>query len=169
MISSLKPSRRGVATYLQTFILIAVALGGSLLAFREVSAYANSSGGPSVQIWDASLRQGAGIAIERLTVSNSGTTVFPYIVVLNPHLNTGVGYCYTVASVAGRVVAGTCPTMVADPTSIRVASNLTSGSTVVVTIILQGSGVVSEGTAYPVLVVAPGGVASSEQVVAAPG
>ena len=168
MSFNLRPRRQAIATYLQTFILIAVALGGSLLAYREVSAFASSAGGPTIQLWDASLKQGAGVAIERLTVSNSGTSEFPFVTVLNPDLPRGASYCYTVASITGTDESGTCPSMDVNPTSIRVATNLTSGSTVVVTIIIE-RGAVSQGRAYPLLVTAPGAAVVSEQVVASPG
>jgi hypothetical protein len=168
MSSNLRPRRQAIATYLQTFILIAVALGGSLLAYREVSAYADSAGGPTIQVWGASLRQGAGAAIERLTVSNSGTSEFPFVTVLNPDFAPLASYCYTVVSATGTDETGTCPSMEVNPTSIRVEANLTSGTTVVVTIIIEG-GFVSQGRAYALLVTAPGAEVASEQVVASPG
>jgi hypothetical protein len=168
MSFSLRPRRQGIATYLQTFILIAVALGGSLVAYREVSAYASSAGGPAIQVSGVSLRQGAGVTIERLTISNSGTSVFHFINILNPNLAPGARYCYTVASISGEAQGGTCPSMNPNPTSVEIDSNLTSGSTIVITIILEGSGV-SQGRAYPLLVMAPGASVVSEQMVASPG
>jgi len=165
---NLRHRGKGIATYLQTFVLIGVALGGSIIAFREVSAYANSSGGPAIQVWSASITQGAGVVIERLTVSDTGSTEFPYVIVLNPDLAAGASYCYTLASTSGMAEGGTCPSMSTDPTSIRVGANLTSGGTLVVSIILEGS-TVSQGTDYPLLVSAPGASVVSEQVVASPG
>jgi len=165
---SLRPRHHAIATYLQTFILVAVALGGSLLAYREVSAFASSAGGPAIQVLDSSLRQGAGVTIERLTVSDSGTTGFPFFTVLNPSLVPGESYCYTVASIAGSLEGGTCPSMDGNPTTIRVGANLTSGSTAVVTVIIEG-GTVLQGRAYSVVVIAPGAAAVSERVVASPG
>ena len=167
MSSSLRPRRQAIATYLQTFILIAVALGGSLLAYREVSAYANSAGGPAIQVWEASLRQGAGVAIERLIVSNSGNSEFPFVTVLNPDLAPGATYCYTVASVSGTQEGGTCPSMDGNPTSVRVAASLMPGSSFVVAVFIEGS-VLLQGGVYSVLVTAPGSGVASERVVASP-
>jgi len=167
MSSSLKPRRQGVATYLQTFILIAVALGGSLLAYREVSGYASSAGGPTIQVWEASLRQGAGLTIERLVVSNSGNSGSPFVTVLNPDLAAGATYCYTAASMAGTQEAGTCPSMDVNPTSIRVAAGLTPGNSLVVTVFIEGAAV-HQGGVYPLLVTAPGSGVASERVVASP-
>lgn len=165
---NLRHRERAVATYLQTFVLIAVAIGGSSVAYRVVSAYAYSVGGPLITVLNGSLQQDSGVAVERLTVSDSGQTSFPYFLVLNPGLRDGGSFCYSVTSPAGSIVTQTCPLMDSDPTSIMVNSSLTPGSTVVVAIVLKGAGVFTPGDSYPYFVTAPdaaeaGGVLVAEQ------
>lgn len=169
MISSLRHRKRAIATYLQTFVLIAVALAGSLIAYRTVAAYAGTAGAPAVQVWDASIRQDFGVALERLTVSNSGQTTFSSFEVLNPGFASGLSYCYAVTSVSGAVVVQTCPRMSLDPSAIRIASNLTSGNTVVVVLVLAGAGAVSPGRSYSFFVIAPGAAVAGGRVVAETG
>ena len=166
MISSLRPRSSGVATYLQTFVLIAVALGGSFVAYRAVSVYADSAGGAAIRVWDAGISQGPGTALERLTVSDSGQTDLPSFTVLNPGLGRGFSYCYAVTSSAGSPVVQTCPEMALDPTSILIPTNLTSGSTVVVLVLLQGADVVIPGKVYSFYAEAPGAAVWGGQMVA---
>jgi hypothetical protein len=160
----LKPRRHAIATYLQTFILVAVVLAGSLLAYNAASPFAHAAGGPSVRILEASIRQEAGFAVERFAVSDSGTSRLPYLTVLNSDLSRATSYCYVASSINGTEITKTCPVLEADPTSVNFTASLAPGGTVVIVMLLSGAGVVEAGSSYTLTVAAPGAVATQMMV-----
>lgn len=60
--------------YIEAFILIAIAMAGSILVYAAATGLAASgTGGASVSISYATIRQGTNAAIEKVTIANTGT------------------------------------------------------------------------------------------------
>jgi len=79
-----KSRRRAVSTYLETFILIGVVIGGSALVYATTTKFSapvqNSS---SITLSDVSIRQGSGVALEKMVISNTGTIPFTSFTITN--------------------------------------------------------------------------------------
>ena len=73
--SNLEPrTRRAVSTYIEVMILMALVLGTSALVYlAATNISASGTGGASVSISLAAIRQGADAAVEKVTVANTGT------------------------------------------------------------------------------------------------
>ncbi len=80
----IRTSRRAVSTYLETFILIGVVVGGSALVYATTIRFSapvqNSS---SITVSDVSIRQGSGVALEKMVISNTGTVSFTSFTITN--------------------------------------------------------------------------------------
>jgi len=161
--------RSAVATYLQTLILLAVAVGGSVLVYQTVGVLATDDGGPGVAVAAASATQGADFAVESITVSNTGNSPVTSMTILNPGLSASNLYCYSVWSQGGVLLSNSCPSMSTDPRSVALSFALSPGSSVNVQLTLDGGSVFSLGTAYPLTVVTSSGAQASTKVEAVPG
>jgi hypothetical protein len=85
----LEPSRRSaVSTYLETFILIGIVVGASVLVYAMLGGYSASLQGPSISVSDASIRQGSGLAIETFLLSDTGNAQFASFTLTNAGLSS---------------------------------------------------------------------------------
>ena len=160
--------RPAVSTYLQTFILVGVALAGSALVVRATSNYQATASGPSVLVQDLSIRQGARAGVVRFLVSNTGPVAVSSFTVLNPGVSALATYCYSAWSASTMVqLVSTCPTLSTNPGSFFVVAPIPPGGGVQVDILLPGTPYVL-GRAYSVLVEAVPASQSSQVSVAVP-
>ena len=126
--------------YLEAFLLIGIAVGGTGLVFGAVTAYSSQLQGPSVSINSAIIRQGSFMALETLSVFNSGEVPFSYFTVSTSGVSSTVLYCYTLLDPATKsVVYSSCPGLRADPMTIGIASPLQPGNALLVEIMLSGA------------------------------
>ncbi len=156
--------RAAISTYVETFVLIGVAVGGASVIFGAASAYTSPARGPSVSIDGASIRQGAYLAVERLTVYDSGDTPVSSFTVSTLGVSGSSLYCYTLtAPPSGAVVATDCPPASPGPSSVMVQSSISPGKALQVELILTGVAFASGSTAT-VTVTASDGAQSSAAV-----
>lgn len=168
MRSRLAPrSRHGASTYLELFLLIGVATGGSALVYTTAGTYAAGAQGPVVSVSAATIRQGSGIAVERLAVSNTGVGPFLTVTISTPLLPSSAMYCYSVSRSTGPV-SSTCPVLSTNPSSVTVAANLPPGDTVTIQLTILGGSVFAVGSTYTVVVTTSNAAQASLQVVALP-
>lgn len=159
---SLAPRRSAVSNFLEVFILIGVAVGGSGLMLGAVSGYFGSFDGPSLSLTGASIRQGSFAAVESITVFDSGQAPMQsFVVTTEPAPGSG-SYCYSLLDPATRgLIASTCPTMRAGPGSVNVSSPVAPGKGVTVELIVMGGGF-AVGSSYAITVT--GSTGSQEAV-----
>ncbi|MBI3841061.1 MAG: hypothetical protein HY297_03785 [Thaumarchaeota archaeon] len=161
---------RGVSTYLQTFVLISVALTGSFAVYRAVASYPSLASGPGVAVTNAMARQGSNFAIERLTVSNVGSIAFTSFTILNVGLSSGLTYCYSLWNPATQSSLGaSCPSMASNPGTVQFSLAVPSGSSVVVQLTIAGGNAFALGKSYLVVVSCSPAAQASLKVVAVPG
>jgi hypothetical protein len=166
MKCNLAHSRRGVSTYIQTFILVGVTLGGSSIAYSTVTKYASSTQGPSIAVADPSVVQGSGVAVERLTVSNTGSTAFTSFTISTPGLSGS--YCYSLKNAlsGGTILAASPPCALANPSSVTATTTVSPGGAVTIALTIIGGNVFTPGTSYNVLVSTSNAAQVSLKVVA---
>jgi hypothetical protein len=129
-----------VSAYIEAFVLIGIAAGGSAVVLDAALPYASSIRGPSVAVQDAGIHQGAYLAIERLTVVNLGQTPISSFVVSTSQVPSSVSYCYAVYGLAiGAQLAGTCPAIATNPGSVTIGYPVQPGGAVGVVITIFGS------------------------------
>jgi hypothetical protein len=162
----LRRRARGVATYLQTFVLLSVVLAGSYAVYSAVDSYVGAPS-PSISLGQSSLRQGGSFAVESLAVTNTGDTAVPSLTLRNPALQTGGSYCWSLFAVSGgSVISNTCPTLASNPTVILDPTPLSAGSTVILQVEIAGGSVFTPGSSYPVVVSTPSGAQAGATIVA---
>jgi hypothetical protein len=134
------------------FVLIGIAAGGSAAVLGAVLPYASSLQGPSVSIEDASLRQGAYLAIERLTVFNSGQVAMSSFVISTSQAPASAPYCYATYNTAtGAELLSTCPATAGNPGSVSIGYPVPPGGAVGVVVTVVGTPyIVGEGCAVTV-------------------
>lgn len=160
----MRPDRRGVAGYLEVFILIGVVMGGAALVMGAALGYFASMGGPSVSIAGASIRQGAHSAVETLLVTDTSDVALGSFVVSTSGAPGSMSYCYSVYDQGDRtVVASACPAPGSDPGSVDVASALGPGSTVLVEVVISGDAF-TVGSSHLVAVTSAAGAGGSVEV-----
>jgi hypothetical protein len=144
--------RSGASTYIEVFVLIGIAAGGSAAVLSAVLPYSSALQGPSVNIEDTSLRQGAYIAIESLTVYNSGQTAMSSFVLSTSQAPVLAPYCYTTYNTAtGAELTSTCPATAGNPGSVSVGYPVPPGGSVGVVVTIMGQAfTVGEGCAVTV-------------------
>ena len=129
-----------MSAYVEAFVLIGIAAGGSAVVLGAALPFASSPTGPSVAVQNESIRQGAYLAIERMTVMNLGQTPLSSFVVSTSQAPNSASYCYAVYDVAtGEESAGACPTKAADPSSVTIVSTIQPGGAEGVVITIVGS------------------------------
>jgi hypothetical protein len=160
--------RSGVSAYVEAFILIAIAAGGSAVVLGAVLPFGSGIRGPSVAIQDESIHQGAYLAIERLTVMNPGQTPISSFVVSTSQVPDSASYCYVVYDLAtGAESAGTCPAIATNPSSVAVVYPLRPGGAAGVVITIIGS-VFGIGSSCMVTVTTSAGAQQTVGVLVAP-
>lgn len=149
--------RRGVSVYLEVFTLVGVALLGSAMVFAAVSRYAPSAAGAGVSVSDLTIRQGSGAALERMVVSDTGTTPIPGLVVATSGVAPGAEFCYSASNVAtSGAIAATCPGLEAMPSAVTLSIEVAPGESVVVAFAVEGSAF-AVGSTSSVIVTASNG------------
>ena len=134
-------ARNGVAAYLEAFLLIGVAVGGSGLVLAAGAGLVRSGSGPALSLSGASVRLGRYFAIESVLVYNSGSVPADSFVVSTTGVSEGASYCYSVYDpLRHSAVASTCPTMTPGPSSVELAVGLAPGEGVLVVLTVAGSG-----------------------------
>lgn len=127
-----------MAAYLEAFILVGVAIGGSALVFGSAMGLV-SQHGPGISVTDAAIRQGGQFALESLLVSDTGDTPLGSFVVSTGGVSAGASYCYTLYDPLTRsVVSSTCPVMAAGPGSVKVSAAVPPGRAVLLVMTLAG-------------------------------
>ena len=121
----MRPSRTGVSTYIETFTLIGIAIGGSAVIYSSASGYSRSAGGGSLTVSGLEFRQGPYVAVERILIANTGTTPFVSFVV-SAAVPASAPFCVTLATPASVPVPFLSPPApcgsgtTTDPSSINV-------------------------------------------------
>lgn len=157
-----------MSAYLEVFILIGVAAGGSAMVLGAVSAYASPLRGPAVAIEDPSIRQGAYAAVEKLTVFNAGSVDVETFTLTTSGVGSASGYCYTLFDPANSsLLSSTCPQGSADPSSVAIPHALRPGQGVGVEITIGGVAF-SPGSGVVLTVVTSAGGAQTVGVQVAP-
>ena len=135
----MRPDRRGVATYLEVFILITVVVGGAALVMGAAMGYFASMGGSSVSIAGASIRQGTYSAVEILAVTDASEVPLGSFVVSTSGAPSSMAYCYSIYDPTDQaVLASACPAPGSDPGAVSVAYDLGAGTTVLVEVVISG-------------------------------
>jgi len=164
----LSRSTRGIATYLQTMILLGVAVGGALLVSQSLGSY-TSQGQAGIALTDVELHQGASFAIEAMTVTNTGTSPVQSLTILNPGALSSAGYCYSLWSPpGGSLVSSSCPAMTTNPQVIPLNSPISPGSSVAIQVLMSGGGVFSAGSTFSLTVQSNSGALASLKLEAVP-
>jgi len=130
-----------VSAYIEAFVLIGIAAGGSAVVLGAALPFAsNPSGSSSVAVQNESIRQGTYLAIEMMTVMNLGQTSISSFVVSTSQAPNSAPYCYAVYDVAtGEQSTGACPTKAANPSSVTIVSPVQPGGAEGVVITIVGS------------------------------
>jgi hypothetical protein len=166
---SLPPrGRAGASTYLEVFILIGIAVGGSAAVLGAVLPYASAVQGPGVTIEDVAIRQGTYLALERLTVVNSGQSPMPSFVISTSPASPSAPYCYTLYNPAtGDQLGGTCPVMAMGPGSVPVTYSVPFGQALGIVITIMGAAF-RVGSQYAVTVTTSAGAQQTVGLQVAP-
>lgn len=146
-----------MSTYLEVFLLIGVAVGGSAIVMSAASRFLGPMGGAGVAVEEAAIRQGADAAFETLVVVNTGGSAFSSFVVSTAQSPGGATFCYALSDPSGGApIASTCPAMQAGPGSFQVDYPLKPGAGVEVELLMAG-GAFSVGSEHLVTVTASTG------------
>lgn len=135
----MRPSpRAAVSTYIEVFLLIALAAGGSGLVFGAGLGVASSAGGPGVSLADATIRQGEYVAVERVAIYNTGKAPFSFAL-STTRVSSSATYCYTLYDPSGAaVVATTCPGAAPDAATVDIPTSLVPGKGVLLALTISG-------------------------------
>ena len=168
--------RKAISTYVETFILIAVAAGGSAAVYSALGGYASSASGASFVVSGATIRQGTYAAVERVSVANSGTVPLKSIEVA-AGISSAPQYCVALADLSSGAAIGLVPPppqcgagTAADPSLITVTPSppVEPGEGVVISVVIFSSGEFQVGADY-YIVVSASGAAEQVSAVAVPG
>jgi hypothetical protein len=168
--------RRAVSTYLETFVLIAVAAGGSAAIYSALGGYASSATGASFAVSGATIRQGTYAAVERISVANTGPVQLTSITVATG-ISSTPQYCATLVDASsGTAVGFASPPpqcgagTAADPASITLTPSpaVAPGESVVLSVVIYSPGEFQAGAQY-YIVVSASGAAEQVSAVAVPG
>jgi hypothetical protein len=167
----LEPRRRAaISTYLEVFILIGVAVGGSALVYAVTNKYQPVAQGPGIITSQVSIRQGANQAIERLLVGNVGTVTFNSFTVSTTGSAGGIAdaqFYVTLTNVAAG--ASITPSPASGTTGDRViteTATIAPGQSVLATITIVSANEFTVGQSYSIVVSLSGAQVSSQVVVA---
>jgi hypothetical protein len=167
--SSLRPDRkRGVSTFIETFILIGVAAGGSGAVMGAALHYFGSLGGVPISIVGASIRQGTFSAVESVTLVYSGENSIPSLILSTSQAPSSASYCVSLFDSANdTLLKDSCPTVQTNPGTVDVTAPLVSGDEVTVQLVITGGGF-TLGSSHTVTITAEDGSQQSEQVIVTP-
>lgn len=165
----MNPRRRSaVSTYLEVFVLIALAVGGSGLVLGAALGPASSVGGGSVSVIGATISQGEAFAFEKLAVQNTGNAPFGWFSVSTAGVPPSASYCYSLYDPLLRATPlSTCPGMSVDPRVVTVAAVLAPGKALVFELTIEGAPF-PPGSTVRVTVLTSNGAAEGVDVAAVP-
>ena len=150
--------------YLEAFLLIGVALGGSGLVFGAAATLLGSASGPSASIVSASIRQGPYSAVESVAVEDVGTQPLGALTVVTSGAPASALYCYSVEDPgSGALLASTCPSLSADPGTVNLPAGVGQGGSVLVELVVTGWSFVV-GSTHLVSVAASSGAQAAVEV-----
>ncbi len=154
--------------YVEAFILIGIAAGGSAAVLGALFPYASALQGSAIAVEDAGVRQGAYLALVRLTVVNSGQTPIASFVVSTGQVSASGPYCYSVyRPTTGELLATTCPPAPGNPGAATVSYGIPPGGAVGVVITVMGAAF-SVGATTALTVTASSGAQQTVGVQVAP-
>jgi len=161
----LEPRKRAaVSTYVEVMILMALVLGTSALVYvAATNLSASETGGASVSISLAAIRQGADAAIEKVTVANTGTVTITSFTITTVGV-TSPSSCYLslLNPATGSATSGTC-SFTAPVTSGNLS--LPPGQSIIATVTVEAI-LFAIGSRYTVLANAyPAALATAQVVV----
>jgi len=156
--------RRAVSTYVEVMVLMALVLGASTLVYLTATGISSSgTGGASVAISLSTIRQGTVVAIERVTLANTGTTTITSFTITTVGITSSAA-CY-LSLLNPATGSATSPTFsFTGPVSSGTIS-LPPGQSVIATVTIDAS-LFTVGTRYAVLVSASPAAQATMQVVA---
>jgi hypothetical protein len=164
-----RSTRAAVSTYIEVFVLVAVVMACSALVYAAATSLAASgTGGASVAISLATIKQGANEAIEKVTVANAGTVTLTSFTIAT----SGPSFSYSSATCqlsllnpsTGSMTSPTCS--FTGPVSSGTV-NLLPGQSLVATVTIDASsGLFAVGALYTVTVSTPQAAQAVERVVA---
>lgn len=154
--------------YLEVFILIGVALGGTGLVFGAATQLLGSASGSSVAIVSASIRQGAHSAVESIAVADTGTRPLGDLTITTSEAPAPSRYCFSAEDLArGVLLSSTCPAAAGDPGRVEVQADVGPGGSVLVELVITG-GAFTLGSEHLIAVTASGGAQSGAYVQVVP-
>jgi hypothetical protein len=149
---NLEPStRRAVSTYVETFILLAVAIAGSSMVYAATSNYTTAAQGPAVAVSDCIIKQGSNVAIERMVLANTGTITFSSFTILTSGIPSNQFYITLTNAANGAPIAASPPSGTT-PASITEAVSIPPGQSVLVSITIVSPNEFTLGTRYSIIV-----------------
>jgi hypothetical protein len=157
-------ARRAVSTYIEVMVLMALVLGTSALVYVVATNIAASeTGGASVSISLAAIRQGADAAIEEVTVGNTGTlTITSFTMTTVGVTSSASCYLSLLNPAIGATTSPTCSYV--GPVSSGTIS-LPPGQSVIATVTVDAN-LFAVGSRYTVVVNAyPAALATAQVVV----
>jgi hypothetical protein len=174
----LEPDRRlGVSTYIETFILIGIAIGGSAIVYSAMGGYAASAGGPSVAVSNVALSQSSDVAVEKVTISNAGTTSFAWFTVRTAGVSSSLSYCAELSDSTGKPIGFSSPPpacgsgTATNPGSITITPTtaIPPGQAVILTVVVSYPSEFTIGASYSVTVSTSAGALQVVAAAAVPG
>ncbi len=160
--------RSAVSTYLEVFILIGVAVGGSGLVYAATAEFRPAVQGGVVNLSQASIRQGANQAVERMVVSNTGTVSFTSITISTVGIPNAQFYVALANLATGTAVAPSLASGNTGDSSITESVTLAPGQSILASIIVVSTNEFTVGQSYTIIVGASGAAQASMQVAATP-
>ena len=153
-------SRRAVSTFIQTFMLVGIVAGASVLVYAAMGSYSASLKGAAISASNGSIRQGSSMAIETVEVGNTGTVSFSSLTLATSGISSTASYSVSV----DNLVTGSVTTASGSrPATISITTNLLPGQSIVITVTINAGSVFTFGNPYTVYVTAAG--ASAQQTV----
>ncbi len=146
-----RTKRRAVSTYLETFMLVAVAIAGSSIAYAATSNYTSTAQGPAVAVSDCIIKQGSNVAVERMLISNTGTVAFTSFTILTPAIASNQFYITLTDAASGTPTVASQASGTA-PMSITETTPILPGQSVLISITIIGSNEFTLGTKYSIIV-----------------
>lgn len=160
-------ARTAVSTYVEVFILMAIVLGGSALVYAAAMGLAFSSqAGASVQITGAAIKQGEAVAVETVTIANTGTVSINSMTLDTAGAASSASFYLsllspsTASTISSGCGAGT------NPASVSMCFSLPAGQSVIATLTIEAQ-LFTVGARYTVSVSASPPAQAVDLVVAA--
>ncbi len=144
-------TRKAVSTYLETFILVAVAIAGSSIAYAATSNYTSADQGPAVAVSECIIKQGSNVAVEKMIISNTGTVAFTSFTILTPTIASNQFYITLTDAASGAPIVASQASGAA-PASITETTSILPGQSVLVSLTIIGSNEFTLGTRYSIIV-----------------